>query len=76
MTMTRPSSRPPAAGARVSLLDRDGAAAHLLPVHALDGVVHGCLVREVDEPEAFGPPRLVVIRHLGQCNFFRITDLI
>ena len=57
-------SRPPAARAVVGLADGDAAAADMLAVHALDGVVHRLLVLELHPPEAAGPPRLRIHRHL------------
>ena len=53
-------SCPPAAGALIVLADADGAAAKLLAVHALDGVVHRVVVPEVDEAEPAGSARLPV----------------
>lgn len=44
--------------------DGDGAAADLLAVHPLDGVLHRLFVAEQHEPEATGPPRLTVVHDL------------
>ena len=48
----------------VGLADGDAAAADLLAVHALDGVVHRLLVLELHQPKAAGPPRLRIHRDL------------